>query len=257
MHSALLLHLGCGQHVVEGWVNIDGSLSARLTNYPRVRSALKRLRLAPSHVERGWPHGIQWHDLRSPLPFPAESVQAIYSSHTLEHLYLDEADRLLRECHRVLAPGGVIRIVVPDLHAVVTAYMAARSAEKERAFADPDLQGSGSGATAVASVGTATAPRAADELNAALNFRLPVASQGSLAYRLYSAMTDFQTHKWMYDEDSLCNRLEAAGFSDVAPRALFDSRIPDIERIEQAERVVNGGLVVEGLKAATRPRPSR
>jgi predicted SAM-dependent methyltransferase len=46
-------------------------------------------------------------DLREPLPFADGSARSIYSEHTLEHFYREhDAPNLLRECHRVLAPGG-------------------------------------------------------------------------------------------------------------------------------------------------------
>lgn len=48
------------------------------------------------------------------LGFESGSVTFIFSEHFFEHLFLDEAAALLRECSRVLSPGGVIRTVVPD-----------------------------------------------------------------------------------------------------------------------------------------------
>ncbi len=48
------------------------------------------------------------------LPFEDDSINYIYSEHVLMYFFLDEAVALLRECRRVLAPGGVVRTVVPD-----------------------------------------------------------------------------------------------------------------------------------------------
>ncbi|WP_088241393.1 class I SAM-dependent methyltransferase [Calothrix rhizosoleniae] len=48
------------------------------------------------------------------LPFDNDSVDFIYSEHFFEHLFFDEALSLLRECHRILKPNGVIRTCVPD-----------------------------------------------------------------------------------------------------------------------------------------------
>lgn len=50
----------------------------------------------------------------SSLPFEDGKFSHIYSEHFLEHLFLDESLEILRECYRVLAPGGFIRLVVPD-----------------------------------------------------------------------------------------------------------------------------------------------
>ncbi len=55
------------------------------------------------------------HDLLKPLPFPDGSVDMIYSSHVLEHFtYPDGLLFVLRECSRVLKPGGTISAAVPN-----------------------------------------------------------------------------------------------------------------------------------------------
>ena len=61
------------------------------------------------------------HDLRYPLPYDNELFEGVFSEHTLEHLYPFEAIRLLKEIHRVLLPGGVLRITVPDLDKYINA----------------------------------------------------------------------------------------------------------------------------------------
>jgi len=48
------------------------------------------------------------------LPFDDNSINFIYSEHFFEHLFLDEASALLKECYRILTPHGVIRTCVPD-----------------------------------------------------------------------------------------------------------------------------------------------
>lgn len=97
--SEIHLHLGCGMKYLEGFLNIDGNL------FRKTDLVL---------------------DLRDGLPLPDTSVCTIYSSHVFEHLYPDELQGLLAECHRVLRPGGGMRIVVPDMQAAVTAYLAGR-----------------------------------------------------------------------------------------------------------------------------------
>ena len=84
----LYVHLGCGEHYIEGMINCDGNLFRKIDH---------------------------WLDLRLPLPFPDSSVLVAYTSHTLEHLYPDEALRLLGEIRRVLRPDGVARVAVPDV----------------------------------------------------------------------------------------------------------------------------------------------
>jgi predicted SAM-dependent methyltransferase len=61
-------------------------------------------------------------DLRWPFPFPDNSVAMLYSSHVFEHLTYTEIMRLLKECRRVLQPGGSFSICVPDASIYVRAY---------------------------------------------------------------------------------------------------------------------------------------
>ena len=66
------------------------------------------------------------HDLSSPSPLPIEesSIDCIYTSHALEHLTLSQVKHVLNESHRVLKPGGVMRIVVPDFSLYHNNYLA-------------------------------------------------------------------------------------------------------------------------------------
>jgi len=64
-------------------------------------------------------HRCSADDLR---PFAGNSVALIYASHVLEHFGRHDVDRVLGEWHRVLLPGGVLRIAVPDFAAVVATY---------------------------------------------------------------------------------------------------------------------------------------
>jgi predicted SAM-dependent methyltransferase len=89
------LHLGSGTKYLPGFVNIDAN--------PRERLDI-------------------WLDVRCGLPYRDASVDSIYSTHMLEHLYPDELDDLLRECFRVLKPGCGMRVVVPSLSSAIAAY---------------------------------------------------------------------------------------------------------------------------------------
>ncbi|MCR4922701.1 MAG: methyltransferase domain-containing protein [Lachnospiraceae bacterium] len=62
-------------------------------------------------------------NLLKKLPFSDNEVDAIYSSHMIEHFTSDQAHSWLKECHRVLKPGGVIRLVAPDLENACRNYL--------------------------------------------------------------------------------------------------------------------------------------
>ncbi len=68
------------------------------------------------------------HDLRDGFGWiPDGSVECIYLGQIVEHIQSTHGlPRLLRECHRMLQPGGVIRITTPDLERLLTAYLNGR-----------------------------------------------------------------------------------------------------------------------------------
>jgi predicted SAM-dependent methyltransferase len=217
------LHLGCGLNTPEGWLNIDGSWNARAAKRPFLKKIIKKLRLAPeSRLDIPWNHDIFIHDLRNSLPFPDNSFMAVYASHLLEHLYLDEAENLLRECFRVLRPGGILRLVVPDLEEMVNNYL--RGKERKEFNNQENLS--------------------AHKLMRGLNFRDVKHPSGGFFYKIYNCVKDFHSHKWMYDEESLIFHFKRAGFSDVRKMKLHESGIENIEKIE-----LNKGLCIEGIKA--------
>ena len=65
---------------------------------------------------------MSW-DIRRGLPFPDATIDACYASHVVEHLRPIEAHNLLGHMHRVLRPGGTVRLVVPDLEGIARAYL--------------------------------------------------------------------------------------------------------------------------------------
>ena len=101
--SELKLHLGCGSDVRPGWVNLD---------------------LAPAHLEPTPNALFIAYDLRLDLPLRDNCCRLVYSSHFLEHLDLHHGVQMLRECHRVLRPGGVLRLCLPNFGALLKAYAA-------------------------------------------------------------------------------------------------------------------------------------
>lgn len=106
----LKLHLGCGDDIRSGWVNID------------LRTGGQRATPLPPDAT------FINYDLRLGLPLNHERSAFIYSSHFFEHLAYAEGLRLLRDCYRVLRPGGVFRIALPDLCALFAAYLRGDSA---------------------------------------------------------------------------------------------------------------------------------
>ena len=95
-NSPQLLNVGCGRCYHPEWTNID-----LVAATPDVRA----------------------YDLRRGLPYEDDSFDGVYHSHVLEHLSPDAARGMLTECRRVLRPGGVLRVVVPDLEGIAREYL--------------------------------------------------------------------------------------------------------------------------------------
>jgi SAM-dependent methyltransferase len=88
------LHVGCGRIKIPDFLHIDILDAAHVDICHRVDD----------------------------LPFPDDAASLIYASHVLEHFGRYEVEGVLREWHRVLAKGGVLRLAVPNFAAVVAMY---------------------------------------------------------------------------------------------------------------------------------------
>ncbi len=94
--NSTLLNVGCGDQYHTDWCNLEIA-----TDRP----------------------GIIRHDVRRGLPFDENAFDAVYHSHVLEHLTATDGEQFLYECYRVLRPGGILRIVVPDLEIIASLYL--------------------------------------------------------------------------------------------------------------------------------------
>lgn len=90
------LNLGCGNKYSLNWTNVD------------------------FHSDSS---SVISCNLLQPLPFPNNSFDAVYSSHLLEHFSKEDALKIMYECFRLLKPGGIVRMVVPDLEYTCREYL--------------------------------------------------------------------------------------------------------------------------------------
>ncbi|MGV0984984.1 MAG: class I SAM-dependent methyltransferase [Limnohabitans sp.] len=77
------------------------------------------------------------------LPFPPDSVEEVYCSHTLEHLSYADAPKALAEMMRVLEPGGRATVVVPNMDFVAAVWLHGgdRSYAKQIVFGSQEHEG--------------------------------------------------------------------------------------------------------------------
>jgi SAM-dependent methyltransferase len=124
--TPLRLNIGCGQTPTPGWRNYDNSPTVRLARLPLPLGLLSTCRLVGA-ANREFFETCRRFDIRFAsavaIPEANASVDAIYSSHMLEHLDGHEARRFMAECRRILKPGGVLRIAVPDLKIGARVYL--------------------------------------------------------------------------------------------------------------------------------------
>ena len=88
------LQIGCGRNPLSGWLNTD-----LLANQK-----------------------VVYMDATKPLPFPDNTLDYIYSEHIFEHISYRDGGKFLKESHRVLKPGGRIRIATPDMAFLIRLY---------------------------------------------------------------------------------------------------------------------------------------
>jgi predicted SAM-dependent methyltransferase len=89
------LNLGCGPHPPAGWINADW---------------------------RAGPGVDLVGDIRDGLALPDAHVDVAVAMHFLQDLFWPDIPPALRELHRVLKPGGRLRLGLPDLDRAIDAY---------------------------------------------------------------------------------------------------------------------------------------
>ncbi len=104
-HQVRKLHIGAGSNILPGWLNTD-----RSSSLPRVL----------------------FLDAANPFPFRDATFDYIYSEHLIEHLTYKQGQLMLRECFRVLKPGGSIRTATPDLETLIGLYTPQKSSVQQR-----------------------------------------------------------------------------------------------------------------------------
>jgi predicted SAM-dependent methyltransferase len=183
-----LLNLGCGHSAHPDFINLDWAWKRQID--------------------------ICW-DLAKELPLEDASLSGIYSEHCLEHLPLPVIDRVLADCYRILKPGGVLRIVVPDGEMYLTGYSARHNGDS-----------------------AATLPFADGE-----NYRgfyTPMLSVNRI-------FEDFG-HKFIFDLETMRSLLELNGFADITRTDYMHGR--DERLLIDRKCHIPESLYVEAIKPA-------
>jgi SAM-dependent methyltransferase len=219
-NPGLYLQYGCGLTAPHEWLNFDASPRLRLEKLWGVRWILA------ATVGLHFPPGARPGNVVDGLPIRHGSVSAVYCSHVLEHLPRDDVARALRNTFDMLIPGGVFRLVVPDLNWRIREYLFSSEA------------------------GSASA---ADRFIAGCIFGRR--SKLSVAAVLKDYFGN-SAHLWMYDYAALKDLLERAGFVQVR-RCEFGDGDRMFRLVERRERFFEGDqreLAIQALKPSDRSR---
>lgn len=155
-------------------------------------------------------HGFQYqqHDVRNGLPYAGGSVDMIYACHFLEHLTYEEGENFLKECVRVLQPGGVVRFLLPDAKLLIENYISGDMGQY-------------------------------NELNEGC------AKTQYQTGKLWNLL--FSGHSSMYDEVSMAAALAGAGFKEVTKCGFRQSRSKQM-LTETFDMFPNLSLFMEAVK---------
>ncbi len=194
----LKLHIGSGPYVLDDWINLD--------IYPAQLST-----------------NVLWG-----LPFTNGQCQFVFLSHLLEHLfYPTDAMSLLEDIYRILAPSGVVRIVVPDIEQCIRAYQ-----DNNTAFFQQRVEHWGAG----------------DDQATRLEHFLAYAGAGPDPAWL------FEAHKFGFDYETLERALQRAGFKNIT-RSRFMCSEHTALRVDEHSQVASAkygdqyySLFVEAVK---------
>lgn len=124
--SLMKLHIGCFDQPLEGWYNTDITPHITVSRIPYAADLLHAIGKLPDHRlsqhKQGVFKNVHYLDVRKRFPFQDNSVNAVFSSHIIEHLYQKDARHMLQESLRILSPGSVCRIVAPSLEWALSLY---------------------------------------------------------------------------------------------------------------------------------------
>jgi SAM-dependent methyltransferase len=154
--------------------------------------------------ENGWlimdmvPGCDLYWDLRRRLPFADGSVDKIYHSHFLEHLTFAQGQDFLKECLRVLVPGGTLSTCVPSAKPYLQAYCSGKPLDQETWI----------------------------KYEPAWNNTTPIDVANYIAYmdEVNFIVLKHAAHQYMFDEENLLKVIEKAGFKSVRLRE-FDASL--------------------------------
>ena len=214
-----ILNLGCGTMTCDRpeVINIDWSIFLRIKKI-KVLNRFIPLFFRGERFERlsSIPDNIMVYNLERGIPFASDSVDVVYHSHLLEHLEKNVAEKFLAEAKRVMKPGGIHRIVVPDLEKICKEYimhiLSCEEFPEESNKHDNYIAALIEQCVRKEAYGTS---QQSPSRRFVENFVLGDARRRG------------ETHQWMYDRINLSAKLFNIGYKEVHIQSYKTSLIPD------------------------------
>ena len=118
MSKKIYVQFGCGFSAPDKWINFDYSPAILIQRIPVLGNFLKLI------LKVTYPKNVRYGNIVKGLPIEKSSCQAVFSSHTLEHLTLNDFRKALKNTYNILQEGGTFRCIVPDLELFARNYLA-------------------------------------------------------------------------------------------------------------------------------------
>jgi len=195
------VQFGCGTTAPKSFRNFDAGPVFWLQKYMPFLKSLLLKRGLPDY-----PRNIEYCDVTKGFPIAPGTVKAVYCSHVLEHMTLEEFRSTLRNTFSILEPGGTFRLVLPDLEWYVRTYIESP---------DPDA-----------------ASRFVGEV-------WGTASRGTGLSEFSRAVFGRSAHLWMWDEKNITLELANAGFVNIRRARFGDNPDPHFREVESEGRWEN------------------
>lgn len=114
----MYIQYGSGLSAPKEWINFDVSPTLRFQRIPILGILFSKI------IKPEFPKNIKYGDITKGLPrILPNSCNGIYCSHVLEHLSLSDFRTAINNTYKLLKPGGIFRLVMPNFNNLVTSYI--------------------------------------------------------------------------------------------------------------------------------------
>jgi predicted SAM-dependent methyltransferase len=199
-HEVKKLHLGASNNILDGWLNTE---------------------IFCNHAT------LAYLDATTRFPFADNTFDYIMAEHMIEHVEYQGAQHMLRECLRVLKPGGRVRFATPDLE-VLLALHSREKTDAQRYY-----------------------------INWIITRLMPEVGQCQNVFVINNAFHAWG-HCFLYDRETLHHTLHTSGFRDIKFYKPGDSEDPVLQNLESHGKEIDSELinqfetiVAEGRKTAS------